>query len=148
MRHWKVILSIIAIFIAGIVTGSVLTLRVVKTVANNNLNPDRYPMGLLENYQRRLKLTPEQMEKMRPVIEETRKEWAETVRRTVGMHMGIMRRVDEQLAPLLTDDQKKVADEMREEMRKKARERMGGKGPGPFPGGPGGRPAGPAQNPP
>lgn len=123
MRNWKVILSIMAIFIAGTVTGAVLTLRVVKAVAKNQM-PERWPASLIEMYQRRLHLTPEQLEKIRPAVEEGRKDWQEAMRQTMQTHFGVMRRINEQLVPLLDEDQKRKQEQMRDEMRKKMRERF------------------------
>ena len=124
MRNWKVILSIVAIFITGTVTGAVLTLRVVKAVAKNQLSPERWPASLVESYQRRLKLTPEQSEKIRPAVEEGRKEWQEAMGQAMKTHFGIMRRIDEQLTPLLDEKQRQTQEQMREEMRKRMRERF------------------------
>ena len=124
MRNWKVILSIVAIFIAGTVTGAVLTVRVVQAVAKNQLSPDRWPASLVKAYENRLKLTPEQLEKMRPAVEEGRKDWQEAMRQAMKTHFGIMRRIDEQLTPLLDDRQRANQEKMREEMRKKMRERF------------------------
>ncbi|MBI3878755.1 MAG: hypothetical protein HY301_01655 [Verrucomicrobia bacterium] len=124
MRNWKVILSLVAIFLAGIVTGAVLTVRVVKSVADRNLNPEHWPASLVESYRHRLKLTPDQVENMRPAIEEGRQEWKQAMEQAIRTHVGIMRHLDEQMTPLLTDEQKKVQEQMREELRKKLRERF------------------------
>ena len=127
MRNWKVILTIVAIFLAGIITGAVLALRVVKTVATNQLSPERWPASFVENYKRRLKLTPAQLEKIRPIVEEGRKEWQGTMSNAISTHIGIMRRIDEEMTPLLTADQRKIQDQIREELRKRLRERFDAK---------------------
>jgi Spy/CpxP family protein refolding chaperone len=125
MRRWKVILSLVAIFAAGAVTGGVFALGVVKKVVDQKINPSRWPGSLLEAYQKRLQLTPAQIEQMRPVIEEARREWTASVRQAVGSYGGIIRRVDEQLEPLLTPEQKAEHQRIREEVRARFRKQFG-----------------------
>src|ERR1041384_2402793 len=119
MRNWKVILSMLAIFAAGAVTGAVIAVRVVATVANNRLNPERWPTAIVAQYRAKLKLTPEQIEKIKPVAEEGRQELRRVMATSMHDYIGIMRRFDEQLVPVLTEDQRKLHERMREEMRTK-----------------------------
>jgi hypothetical protein len=120
-RHWKIILTFVAVFVAGAVTGGVFALGVVKRTVDQKINPSRWPASLLETYQRRLQLTPAQVEQMRPVIEESRHQWALTVRSAVGSYGGIVRRLDEKLEPLLTPEQKVEHERIREEVRARFR---------------------------
>jgi len=125
MRKWKVIVGLIVIFIAGTITGGVFALGVVKQALDKRINPGRWPASLLDTYQKRLKLTPEQIEKMRPVIEESRREWAASVRTAVGSYTGIVRRLDEHLEPLLTPEQRSEHERIREEVRNRFRKQFG-----------------------
>jgi Spy/CpxP family protein refolding chaperone len=124
MRKWKIILALAAIFLTGAVTGGVFALGMVKQAVDKKINPGRWPASLLETYQKRLKLTPEQIEQMRPVIEESRREWTATVRNAVGSYAAIIRQVDEQLAPLLTPEQKAEHERLREEVRARFRKQF------------------------
>jgi Spy/CpxP family protein refolding chaperone len=124
MRKWKIILALAAIFAAGVVTGGVFALGMVKQAVDRKINPGRWPASLLDTYQKRLKLTPEQIEQMRPVIEESRREWSATVRSAVGSYAAIIRKVDEQLAPLLTPEQKAEHERIREEVRARFRKQF------------------------
>ena len=125
MRNWKVILSMLAIFAAGAVTGGVIAVRVVAKIANDRLNPERWPVAIVAQYRAKLKLTPEQIEKIKPVAEEGRQELRRVMGATVHEYVGILRRFDEQLAPLLTPEQQKLHEQLREEMRIKFRQRAG-----------------------
>lgn len=128
MARWKIILSLVAIFIAGAISGAVVTLRVVKKVAGNN-GPDRWPAGMMMVYQKKLKLTPEQMEKLQPFVEDARKEWMQAMRSTIASQMGLVRKLDEQMVPMLTPEQLKLHEEMKREFRERARQRPGFKPP-------------------
>ena len=125
MRNWKVILSLVAIFAAGAVTGAVIAVRVVATVANNRLNPERWPAAIVAEYRSRLKLTPEQVEKIKPAAEEGRQELRRVMGTCLHDYIGILRRFDEQLVPVLTGDQRRLHEQMREELRTKFRQRTG-----------------------
>jgi len=129
MRHWKIILTLVAIFVAGTITGAVITVRVVSTVANNRLNPERWPTAMLHTYRTKLKLSPEQIEQIRPAIEEGRQELRRVMGTAVRDYVGIMQRLDEQLSPVLNDEQRKLHEQMREEIRAKLRQRLGNRPP-------------------
>ena len=129
MRNWKVILSLVAIFAAGAVTGAVIAVRVVATVASNRLNPERWPTAIVAQYRAKLKLTPEQIEKIKPAAEEGRQELRRVMGTCIHDYIGILRRFDEQLLPVLTEDQRKLHEEMREEMRTRFRQHAGIKWP-------------------
>ena len=60
LRHWKVVLALIALFALGAATGTVVTLKVVKRYIETRTNPERMSQSLLQEYQRRLHLTPDQ----------------------------------------------------------------------------------------
>lgn len=124
MRRWKIILTLAAIFAAGAVTGGVFALGVVKKAVDQKINPNRWPGSLLDSYQKRLKLTPDQVEQMRPVVEQSRREWADSVRAAVGSYGSIIRRLDEQLEPLLTPEQKAEHQRIREEVRARFRKQF------------------------
>jgi Spy/CpxP family protein refolding chaperone len=124
MRKWKVILVAVSIFAAGAVTGSVLTVRVIQKVTQQQINPERWPTSLLNTYQKRLKLTPEQMAQMKPALESAHEEWRRSLGSTVMNYGRIVRQLDEQLAPLLTPEQKQAHEELRQEMRHRLRQRL------------------------
>lgn len=124
MRKWKVILLTVAIFVAGAVTGSILTVRFIQKVAQQQISPERWPASLLNAYQKRLKLTPEQVAQMKPALESAREEWRRSLGSTVMNYGRIVRQLDEQLAPLLTPEQKLAHEELRQEMRNRLRQRL------------------------
>lgn len=125
MRNWKIILSLLAIFAAGVVTGGVIAVRVVAHAANNRLNPERWPTAIVAEYRSKLKLTPEQIEKIKPAAEAGRHELRRVMGTCIQDYIGILRRFEEQLVPVLTEDQRKLHEQMREEMRAKFRQRTG-----------------------
>lgn len=123
LRHWKVILSLLAIFVAGTVTGAFLTLRVVRSYANRSalgtLMPlaPQWPNTALKNYEKRLKLTPEQVEKFKPMFEQAGKDLATTRTNVATDVLVTLRRLNAQVEAELTPEQKAELEKLREENR-------------------------------
>ena len=65
LRHWKIVLALSGLFLLGAGTGTVVTLKVVKRFIESRTNPDRMSQTLFQEYDRRLHLTPEQIEGLR-----------------------------------------------------------------------------------
>lgn len=124
MKKWKVIAAMTGIFLAGAVTGAVLAARVIQKVAERNLSPERWPAALVDTYRKRLDLTPEQVEQMRPVVEQSREEWRRTMGGAVMGYGAIVQRLDRELKPLLTPEQLVKHAEIREEWQRRFREKF------------------------
>jgi Spy/CpxP family protein refolding chaperone len=90
----------------------------------------------IENLKERLKLTPEQVEKVKPILEQQRQKLRElreqsggerSRRGRVGMARQarkIRKETDAELKQILSPEQMKELDKIREERRGRARERM------------------------
>jgi len=70
LDRWKVVLTLIAIFVAGGVTGGFLTIRAMKyeTPRRSELPPEM-PFAV-DRWRARLRLTPEQDPKLRPIAQQ------------------------------------------------------------------------------
>lgn len=69
LRHWKMILGLFAIFGTGVGTGGVGTLVVLHKVFTSPVATKRWTESRLSDLEQRLKLTPEQKTKIRPIVE-------------------------------------------------------------------------------
>lgn len=143
LRHWKVILALLALFTLGAATGSVITLKVVKQVIESRTNPERMSQSLLAEYQRRLKLTPEQVEKIRPILQRTGREMGELRTEMAGRTFQVIRLSHEEIAAELSPEQREEFVRVNREVRERLRQQgsagsLGpkgvppGKGPGPL----------------
>ncbi len=133
LRHWKVILALVAIFITGGVTGTAVTLKVVKQIVASRTDPERMPGRMLREYEQRLGLTTEQVEKIRPVLQRAGREMAQLRTEMAGRSFQVIRRSNEEIAAELTPEQQKLFEELRAELRERYRQQGG---PGMFPKGP------------
>ena len=140
LRHWKVILALLALFTLGAATGSVITLKVVKRVIESRTNPERMSQSLLAEYQRRLKLTPEQVEKIRPILQRTGREMWELRTEMSRRTFQVIRLSHEDIAAELTPEQREEFTRLNRETRERLRQQgppgpKGGppmRGPAPF----------------
>ena len=134
LRHWKIILALVGLFALGAATGSVITLKVVKRVIEARTNPERMSQSLLGEYQRRLKLTPEQVEKIRPILQRTGREMWELRTEMSGRTFQVIRLSHEDIAAELTPEQREEFTRLNRETRERLRQQgppgpMGPKGP-------------------
>ena len=123
LKHWKIILSLTAIFVAGAVTGSVITFKVVRNVVKARTNPDLWSSRVLRDYKHRLKLTPEQIEHIRPLMMEANREMKMTRGDYLQAHGQLIRELHASLDQELTSEQRRVLDNIRNEQMRRFRER-------------------------
>lgn len=136
LRHWKVVLALVALFALGAATGTVVTLKVVKRVIESRTNPERMSQSLLAEYQRRLKLTPEQVEKIRPILQRTGREMWELRTEMSGRTFQVIRLSHEEIAAELQPEQREEFARVNREVRERLRQQgppgpLGPKGPPP-----------------
>jgi hypothetical protein len=67
-RHWKMIIGLMAIFGAGVGTGGVGTILLLQRIFSSPVATQRWTDDKLADLDRRLKLSPEQKAKIRPII--------------------------------------------------------------------------------
>lgn len=117
MRHWKIILSLVAIFIVGFVSGGVTTLAITKRAmarraAINNLGP-----AVAQHYARQLDLTPEQVEKLKPIFARAAADIRSSRSNMMMQVMLTMREMNEEVARELTPEQRAEFEKMKERNR-------------------------------
>lgn len=122
LRHWKVILALLALFALGAATGTVVTLKFVKRAIEGRTNPERMSSSLLQEYQRRLRLTPEQAEKIRPILQRTGREMWELRSEMAGRTFQVIRASHEEIAAELTPEQREEFARVNKEMRERYRQ--------------------------
>jgi hypothetical protein len=117
LRHWRLILGLVVVFLAGGVTGSVLTLGAVHRRYQQLQHPDTWGPRTLAWLHRELKLTPEQEEQARPIVDE---EVGELVRLRDGADKDrrvIIGRMLLRVAEHLTPEQRDRLQELIEKAR-------------------------------
>ncbi len=141
LRHWKVILALLGLFLLGAATGTAVTLKVVKRYIEARTNPERMSQAMLQEYHRRLRLTPEQVDRIRPILQRTGREMWELRTEMAGRTFQVIRLSHDEIAAELQPEQREEFARVNQEMR--ARYRLQGPA-GQSPKGPSSRGPGPA----
>ena len=114
-RHWKIGVCLVAIFIAGAVTGAMITVRVAKNYIARQSNLERWAASALRDYEKRLNLTPEQAAKLRPVFDSTAKRLHEVRAETGRETLVVLRDMNDEVSRELTPDQQKRLEDIKKD---------------------------------
>ncbi len=126
-RNWKVTLCLAAIFIAGGITGSLATLQILKHITHTRRNPGNWSAMMMKHLESKLKLTPEQIQKIKPIIDQSVVELEAIRSKTISQSSQVMQRSEEQIAHELMPEQQKRLQEIQQERRNHFKERLGPK---------------------
>lgn len=144
-KPWKLILLLVGIFVAGGATGVLLTMSVGRSWLKKRSLPEQWAPLHLRVLTKRLDLSGEQVEQLRPIVrrnieelERIRSQWMKDGR-------AVMERMQGEIAEKLTPEQRRKFEEFNRESRERFRQftqnRSGRPPPEPGSGGP--RPEGP-----
>ena len=116
VKRWKVVLTLIAIFVAGGVTGGFLTIRAMKYEMGRR---SETPPGtaLMDRWRARLHLTPEQDEKLSPIMQQADNELRNLRALDLPEIEGILDRAQERMNPILRSDQQQRLRQIVEERK-------------------------------
>jgi len=117
--RWKVVLTLIAIFVAGGVTGVFLTIRAMKyEMPRRNETPPRTAF-LMDRWRARLHLTPDQDQELRPIMQQADNELRNLRPLDLREIKGILDRAEERVNPVLTRDQRQRLRQMLEDRKQR-----------------------------
>jgi Spy/CpxP family protein refolding chaperone len=126
-KPWKVILAFTGIFLAGILVGGLVTLRVVRNFSHRLPMSEQFGPQLMRRLTTQLDLTPEQQEKMKPIVSQAAEELRQLRRTTQRTTESVIVRMQGEIAALLTPAQKAKLDDLvaqqRERMKRFSEER-------------------------
>ena len=111
-KPWKVILAFTGIFLAGILVGSLVTLRWGKGVAQRQPMGDQFGPLMEQRLATQLDLTAEQQVKIKPIVDQAAEELHQLRRTTQQTSAAVLVRMHGEIAALLTPAQKIKLDEV------------------------------------
>jgi hypothetical protein len=112
-RYVKVAVSLLVIFVAGLVIGGVLTLGWIKREADARRNPQNWTPRTITWLQKDLNLIPPQVEAIRPKVEKAMSE-LKSVQENARTQSGrIAYRMLDEIAPVLSPVQQQQFTELR-----------------------------------
>lgn len=145
-KPWKFLVLLTGIFVAGTLTGGLLTARFGRNWLAQRAAPDQWAPIHLRKLAGRLELNPEQVEKLRPIIRRNMEELGRLRSDCVKDSRVVVERMEREIAAQLTPEQRVRFDEYNREKRERMQKMMQKRPGGPRPEGE--RPAGPPPPPP
>jgi Spy/CpxP family protein refolding chaperone len=111
-KPWKVILAFTGIFLAGVLVGGLVTLRVGRHFAQRLPMAEGFGPQLLGRLVTQLELTPEQQAKIKPIVDQAAEELHELRRTTQRSSAAVIVRMQGDISAQLTPAQKTKFDEL------------------------------------
>jgi Spy/CpxP family protein refolding chaperone len=104
--RWKIAFLLLASFVAGAVTGAFLIMGSAKDEMRRERDPLRWFSNTPDRWRTEMKLTPDQDQKIRPILQEIDNEL--TNRRATDLREteGILSRGEDRIAAILTPEQR------------------------------------------
>jgi Spy/CpxP family protein refolding chaperone len=123
LRHWKTILVLVLVFVAGGVVGAVLTTFQFKRAFEQGFRVEHWTAMTMDFLQKNLKLTPEQQPKVRAIVEDTVQQFKTSFGRAIaesGTNMvASWRRTEQVLTPEQLTIYRRENEKFREGLRTK-----------------------------
>ncbi len=113
-KTWKVILVFVGVFLAGAISGGPI-----QGWYRNYQQERRPPFAerTMERYQRELKITAAQEERIRPILVRMQGEWRRLRQENVRSLSAVVDQMHREVAAELTPEQQVKLEEMRKELR-------------------------------
>jgi len=111
LSKWKIIACLAAIFLVGAATGAVTAVGVARKVMEKRLRLENLEANVMELLRARLKLTPEQTTRIRPLVDLACREYKALHRESMHRVAEIIRTSNQRIARELTPEQVKKLEE-------------------------------------
>jgi Spy/CpxP family protein refolding chaperone len=141
-RPWKLVLLLAGIFAAGAVTGGFVTVRFGRQMMRDRPRFDQWGPNRIKMLAERLDLTPDQVEKLRPIMRRDGDDLTRIRSTSISDTRRILERMEHDIAEVLTPEQRTKFEQMNREQHERMQRIMKERGPG------GGQRHGPDEPPP
>ena len=122
IARWKIVLSLVAIFFAGSVTGALFTISIAKHEVRRQSDPTQWFQLTMNRWKTRLHLTPAQEEKLKPIVEATVNELRSLRESDLRQTDEILARAQARIDPELTPEQRARLQKMRDARKRRLQE--------------------------
>lgn len=122
IAHSKIVLSLAGIFIAGAVTGALVTIAIAKHEVRRQSDPSQWVELTMHRWKTRLRLSAAQEEKLKPIVEATVDELRTLRTNDLRQTDEIFARAQTRIDPELTPDQRIRLQKMRAARQRRLQE--------------------------
>ncbi|MBI2516751.1 MAG: hypothetical protein HYV95_07515 [Opitutae bacterium] len=119
-KPWKIVLVLVGMFAAGLVTGGFVAARVIKNIVEKRAMPEQWGPARLKMLANRLELTPEQLEKLRPIVRRDVEDLGRTRNYAFHETKRILERMERDISAVLTPEQRVKFEQINREFRERA----------------------------
>jgi len=123
-KPWKLILLLTAIFLAGGVTGAFVMMRVGRKMIADRPMPEQWAPMHMRRLADRLKLQPDQVEQLRPIVRRNLEELGRLRNQSMAEAKVLFERMEREVAEKLTPEQRVKFEELNRQMRERAKKFM------------------------
>lgn len=124
-KIWKSALLLVLVFLAGGVTGSVVTNYVGKIMLARAFDFNRWPDTLVSVLGEKMELSADQKQKIHAIGEDLAKQIKATLDKAVNDSGHIIVATQHRVDEVLTPDQRKIHAQMKEEFRQHLKDDLG-----------------------
>jgi Spy/CpxP family protein refolding chaperone len=125
LSKWKLGLYVLAIFLAGGGSGALIAWKMSRSAAIAPLPPAEIGARLRARFQSRLNLTPEQVQKIDPMIDQAMHRVESIRQETANQVFANVSNLHQQVLTVLTPEQKATFEELERERRNYLRQKFG-----------------------
>ena len=123
-KPWKLVLVLFGIFIAGGITGAVVTLRFGRDWVARRPSPNQWEPNHMKRLADRLALTADQQEQLRPIIHRNMEELSRLRNESMVATKSVFEHMEQEVSEKLTPEQRIKYEQLNKEMRERARKVM------------------------
>lgn len=116
-RYWKIILGLVLVFGAGAVTGSVATQQMIKRALESGLKLDNWTANTTDFLQKKLRLSPDQRNKVKAIFEQKGPQFKSVFGRTATDCGQLFIQMEHQVDLELTPEQRLTHAELKRKFR-------------------------------
>ena len=124
-RPWKLVLLLAGIFLAGMVSGALVMIRIGREMAVRRPLPGQWAPQQMRRLAERLSLSPEQQETLRPIVRRNMQDLARVRNYTFQETGSILERMEREISDKLTPEQRGKFEQMNKEWRERLRRQFG-----------------------
>ena len=125
LTRWKVVFLVLATFVAGAVTGAYFVMGSAKDEMRRNRDPRRFFSNTPDRWVSDMKLTPDQEQKIRPILQQIDDELTNLRALDLRETNGILSRGEDRLKALVRPDQQGKLHQTFELRRQRVRDWLG-----------------------
>ena len=116
-RYWKIVVGLVLVFGAGAVTGSLATQHMIKRALENSMKFENWTNGATGFLRAKLKLSPEQMQKVKTIFEQKGPEFKTIFARTAADSGRIVIQIEHEVDRELTPEQRAIHGDLKKRFR-------------------------------